>query len=246
VAEAAPAFVDCHSHVVPSGDDGVQSVADGVELCTDAGRHGTAVLFATPHVWPHLPLTPERRRAVEVAYAVLRDRVGLDVRLGYELTPSTALMTDDLRSYALAGTSCVLLDTPFSGPLGILFALAERAESQGLRPVIAHPERSEAAHADPDVLDELASRGWLLQVNATSLLGRHGEDSEELGWRLIESRLAALVASDGHRMSRPARVDEAFAASRARVGEAADRLFDGSALGVSAGRTRSPAASRGV
>ena len=230
----APRFVDCHSHVVPSGDDGAQSLADGVALCADAEEHGTAVLFATPHIWPHLSLTPERRRGIEGAYAVLRGRVGLDLRLGYELTPTRALLADDLHGYVLAGTDCVLLDTPFTGPLDLLVALGERAQSEGLRPVIAHPERSDAGRDDPHVVDDLAGRGWLLQVNATSLLGRHGEEADELGWKLVVSGLAALVASDGHRLSRAARLDEAFAAVSARVGEGAGRLFDGSALGVEA------------
>lgn len=231
---AAPAFVDCHSHVVPSGDDGARSIADGVELCVDAARHGTRVLFATPHVWPHLLLTARRAREIEAAHAVLRPRAGLDLRLGYELTPSRALLGADLRRYMLAGTDCVLLDTPFTGPLDLLVALGDRAEAEGLRPVIAHPERADTSHADPAAADELAARGWLLQVNATSLLGRHGEEAEALGWRLVVSGLAALVASDGHRLTRPARLDDAFAAVRARVGEAAGRLFDGSALGIAA------------
>ena len=55
-----PRFVDCHSHVVPSGDDGAKTLADGLELSDLATASGTAILFATPHVWPHLPLTPER------------------------------------------------------------------------------------------------------------------------------------------------------------------------------------------
>ena len=246
---APPAFVDCHSHVVPSGDDGAGSIVDGAALCADAAEHGTAVLFATPHIWPHLPLTPERRRGIEEAYAILRAEVDLELRLGYELTPSQALLADDLHAYVLAGTVCVLLDTPFTGPLDLLVGLAERAESAGLRPLIAHPERSEASRADPAVVHDLAARGWHLQVNATSLLGRHGDEAEAIGWGLIESGLAALVASDGHRLSRPARLDDAFAAVSARVGESAGRMFDGSALGlspVSAGSTRSRAASTGA
>jgi tyrosine-protein phosphatase YwqE len=75
-----------------------------------------------------------------------------------------------------------------------------------------------------------------VQVNASSLLGRHGVEIEELAWLLVENGDAAVVASDGHRLSRPARLDEAYELVRARVGEeAALPLFDGSALGVSCG-----------
>jgi tyrosine-protein phosphatase YwqE len=37
-----PRFVDCHSHVVPSGDDGAKSVQDGLELCDLAAASGAA------------------------------------------------------------------------------------------------------------------------------------------------------------------------------------------------------------
>lgn len=81
-------FVDVHSHVVPSGDDGAAGVGEGEVLCRDAARHGTGVLFATPHVWPHLPLTVEREREVRARFAELAPRAGLDLRLGFELTPA--------------------------------------------------------------------------------------------------------------------------------------------------------------
>jgi len=50
----SPGFVDCHSHVVPPGDDGAQTLEEGLELCRLAADAGTEILFAPPHVWPHL------------------------------------------------------------------------------------------------------------------------------------------------------------------------------------------------
>jgi protein-tyrosine phosphatase len=240
------AFVDCHSHVVPSGDDGAVSVGDGRALCRSAAQHGTGVLFATPHVWPHLPLTPERERAVRAAFEEVRIGAGLELRLGFELTPSPALLAEDAERYVLDGTDRVLLEVDFTGPADLTFALADHVERSGLRPVIAHPERTEAVLDDPSVADELAARGWTLQVNASSLTGRHGPAIEELGWSLVEGGLAGVVASDGHRMTRPAHLDEAYRLVRDRLGERADELFDGSSLGVTPSRTASRAASPGA
>jgi protein-tyrosine phosphatase len=239
-------FVDCHSHVVPSGDDGAATVEDGQALCRSAARHGTSVLFATPHVWPHLPMTAERERAVRAAYEQVRAGAGLELRLGFELTPTRALLAEDPHRYALEGTDRVLLEVDFVGSADLAFALAEHVERAGLRPVIAHPERTEAVLDDPAVADELAARGWALQVNASSLTGRHGSAIEELGWSLVEGGLAAVVASDGHRTTRPAHLDEAYRLVRERVGERASSLFDGSALGVTPSRTASRAASQGA
>ncbi|HSK14897.1 MAG TPA: CpsB/CapC family capsule biosynthesis tyrosine phosphatase [Gaiellaceae bacterium] len=226
-------FVDVHSHVVPSGDDGARTVEDGVALCREAGRRGTRLLYATPHVWPSLRLDPGREAAVRGAHAELAGIAagfGIELRLGWELTPHAALLDEDPDRYRLGGLDAVLMETPFRGPLTLTMRLGEHIEASGLVPVIAHPERSESVLADPGGAASLRERGWLLQVNATSLLGYHGPEQEEAGWTLVEAGLADLVASDGHRTARPPHLDEAHRRARERVGEEVDRLFDGSAL----------------
>jgi protein-tyrosine phosphatase len=236
-------FVDCHSHVVPSGDDGTSSVRQGIELCHEAAAHGTAILFGTPHIWPHLTLTPEREVAIRKAYGEMHLHAGLELRLGFELTPHPRLLREDMARYELDGTGCVLVEVPFSGGPEVLFRVGEHIESSGFRPVIGHPERTETVLDDPGVAEELAGRGWPLQVNGTSLLGLHGPGPEELAWSFLENGQASLVASDGHRATRPPHLDEAYAAAVERLGEDAIRFFDGSALGLSRLQTPSRAAS---
>ena len=87
-----PRFVDIHSHVVPSGDDGVQSVSEGLALATDAFEHGTRLLYATPHVSPALPLTDDRERRIREASAF--------VTLEQGNSPSAELK-DELRKWVV-------------------------------------------------------------------------------------------------------------------------------------------------
>jgi protein-tyrosine phosphatase len=159
---------------------------------------------------------------------------GLTLELGFELTPSEALLDEDLARYALAGLDIptLLVEVPFSGGLRLFDALCDRAASDGYRVVVAHPERSEVVLDRPERVAGIAGPGRLLQVNASSLLARHGPAAQSLGWDLLERDVADLVASDGHRATRPPYLDEAHALARARMGETADRFFDGSALGV--------------
>src|ERR671936_2024735 len=98
-----PRFIDCHSHVVPSGDDGVGSIDEGIALCREAARHGTRVLYATPHVWPHLVLTESREAAVREAFAAVRESAGLDPRLRRGVTPTSALLGEDPHPSLLEG-----------------------------------------------------------------------------------------------------------------------------------------------
>jgi protein-tyrosine phosphatase len=226
-------FVDIHSHVVPSGDDGVQSLDDGLELCRAAAERGTAALFATPHVWPTLTLDAAREQRVRVAHAEMAPRaeeVGLDLQLGWELTPMPALLGEEMERYRLGVLPAVLMEVPFHGSLRLAESLAGHIEAAGLAPVIAHPERAAALADDFSAAERLRAPGRLLQVNATSLLGYHGPAIELAAWRLIDEGLADLVASDGHRSARPPFLDDAYELVRARVGERATALFDGRAL----------------
>ena len=228
-------FVDCHSHVVPSGDDGAGTVADGIALCNEAARHGTRILFATPHVWPHLTLTPAREEEVREGFELISAATALDLRLGFELTPDPRLLDQDPHRYVLEGTDAVLVEVPFIGTADLLVAVAEHIEAAGLRPVIAHPERTEAVLDRPAVADALAERGWALQVNGSSLLGHHGDHAADVGWDLLERGVATIVASDGHRPTRPPHLDGAHALAVRRLAtERAVPLFDGSALGLEA------------
>jgi protein-tyrosine phosphatase len=230
---AVVGFVDVHSHVVPSGDDGARSLEAGLALCVEAARHGTRVLYATPHVWPSLPLTPEREATVREAHAELATGAAeheLDLRLGWELTPQESLLAEDPARYRLGDLPAVLMEIPFLGPLDLSLRLGAHIEAAGLTPVVAHPERAESILSDRSAAVDLRERGWLLQVNATSLLGSHGPAQEAAAWALVADGFADLVASDGHRTARPPYLDEAYERVRERVGEEADALFDGSAL----------------
>jgi protein-tyrosine phosphatase len=232
-------FWDVHSHVVPSGDDGAKSLEEGIALCRTASERGTSVLFATPHVWPSLTLTEEREGRVRAAHAELVERTssfGLDLRLGFELTPAPPLLDEDLERYRLGDLQAVLMELPFHGSLRLAEALGERIQGSGLVPVIAHPERSEVVVGDPGLAAGLRERGWLLQMNATSVLGFHGAAIELTAWGLLEEGLVDLFGSDGHRTARPATLDDAYRLVEARMGEGARRLFDGSVLaGLAAG-----------
>ena len=109
---------------------------------------GTRLLFATPHVCPGYWLTRRRRALIEQRFAELAEAApaGIELRLGYEVTPARARLrsTDDLERLVLAGTNVLLVDGPQRSPWGgdaHIFDLVRRAVRLGLAPLVAHPER---------------------------------------------------------------------------------------------------------
>jgi protein-tyrosine phosphatase len=238
---AVGGFVDVHSHAVPSGDDGAQSIEESLELCRLAVDAGTRVLFATPHAhaqWDRFPRTRERERVFAEAFPVVRNAVrewGLDLRGGWEAFP--AVVHDrDPHDFVLEGTQAVLVEFPGSwlnrkDDTTLVLEAADSLLDAGLVPIVAHPERASGLRTDFDVARTLVDRGCLLCPNGNSALGDNGPQIEEIFWRLIDEGLVALMASDGHRKRRPPRLDEAYRLLADRYGqEAVGPLFDGSAL----------------
>jgi protein-tyrosine phosphatase len=231
-------FVDVHSHMAPSGDDGVKSVEEGLELLRETAARGTAIQYATPHANESLPWTEGRAAAVRAAQrrmAAAAAGFGLDFRLGWEITPARWVLRADLVRLALDGLAACLIELPLPHTrvrdLRMLVACAEHAEACGLRPILAHPERSEPVQRDLAVARELRARGWLLQVNASSLLGAHRPAARTTAWGLVGAGLCDLVGSDGHRAARPPWLDGAHVALAAELGEGpAAELTGGAAL----------------
>lgn len=223
-------FIDCHSHLAPTGDDGVRTVDEGVEQAGEAADSGTGVLFLTPHVWAELPMHAERERRFREAVDRMRERLEgrLELRIGFELTPAPNLLDQDMARYALEGTALCLVETPFAGGLSLFQRLAEHVEAAGLTPLIAHPERAPAIAGNQQRLAALLERGWPVQVTGGSLTGRNGNEAERAAWHILQTHPQAVVASDGHRAYRPARLDAAWAAAVAKLGEErAEQVFGG-------------------
>src|SRR5919108_597907 len=98
-----------------------------------------------------LPPDEEREALVAEGVEELRERTGIDLRLGWELTPIPELLDEDPRRYALEDLDVVLMEVPFTGSADLLVALAEHVEAAGLTPLIAHPERTEAVLERPSL-----------------------------------------------------------------------------------------------
>lgn len=203
------ARAELHFHILPGVDDGPRNVEETLELAAMALEDGTTTVVATPHV--HSVVVDELPdRVGEVRRHLAGAGLALEVRCGGELAfDDVPAITDaelELLAHGPPSDRWVLLEAPLrhTGARGEDFAeAAEALRARGYGVLVAHPERSPALLAGGLglVRDELAA-GSVLQLNATSLLGRHGTDARELALSLALDGLAAVVASDAHRPTR--------------------------------------------
>jgi protein-tyrosine phosphatase len=208
---------ELHFHLLPDVDDGPVDLDDAVDLARRAVADGTSVVTATPHVRELLSagiLGELPARVREVRDALDAAGVPLEVRTGAELAHEDlpALSDPELDTIAQGppGRRWVLIEAPLLGDAaGFVDATAE-LRARGFGTLIGHPERcAELMLADGAVARERAA-GALLQVNASSLTGRHGRDARAWGIELLRSGNADLISSDAHRASRPPQLTPAL------------------------------------
>lgn len=196
-------MIDLHSHILPGLDDGPRGLPESLDVARAAVADGIEVIAATPHVRDDYPTTADamERAVAELEAALSAEGIALAVLTGGEIALDRLreLDPEELRRFSLAGSGAyLLLEFPYYGwPLGLeetVFRLA----AGGLRPVLAHPERSGELEGALERLRPAVEAGALVQLTAASLDGRLGRGARRRSLELLDSGLAHLIASDAH------------------------------------------------
>lgn len=196
-------MIDLHAHVLHGLDDGAASLEESLQIARAAVAEGVEAMAATPHVRSDYPTTPEamEARVAELTAALRAERVPLRLLPGGEVALDALgeLSRDDLRRFGLGGNpGYVLLEFPYGGwPLSLELIVRELA-ADGIRALIAHPERSRDVQRAPERLAPLVEAGALVQLTAGSLTGAFGRTAQAAAQALLERGLAHVLASDTH------------------------------------------------
>lgn len=195
-------MIDLHSHILPGLDDGAVDLEESLGMAMTATREGIDTIVATPHVNHRYPVEPEAMsQAVgRLNVALARMELPLAVLPGAEVAMESAARLDGavLRRLTLGGGSCLLVEAPYSGSFSFLENVLFDLQVRGFRLMLAHPERSLSFREHPERLGQLVERGVLACLNAGSIGGDFGRETQELALGFVEQGVAAVVASDSH------------------------------------------------
>lgn len=196
-------MIDLHTHVLPEVDDGARSLRESVEIARSMAADGVEKAAVTPHVRDDYPTSAG---AMEAGLARLRraladDGIALELLPGGEidLHALTRLSPDERARFGLGGNPrLLLLEFPYYGwPLELADTVF-RLRVDGITTVLAHPERNPDVQEAPGRLEPLVRAGAIVQLTAASVDGRLGQRPRATSKRLLELRLAHLIASDAH------------------------------------------------
>src|SRR3954467_13508042 len=196
-------YADIHFHLLPGVDDGPSTMDESVALAAAAVADGTSVVVAPPHVrggyLTDVAELPDRVRELEDRLA--REGIGLAVRrgaeLGHEMVGRLSQRELDSVAHGPPGGRWLLVETPFVGPGDEFTAATDELRDRGFGVVVAHPERARDSFGASALRHELAS-GSVLQVNAGSLVGRHGPEAFEKAHAMLRPGRIGVIGSDAH------------------------------------------------
>ena len=226
-------MIDLHCHILPGLDDGARDLAHAVAMARIARDDGVTHIAGTPHlnkggfVFPDLGVFDEARDRLSRA---LRDEhIDITLLAGAEVHITHGLL-DEVRArrqgLTLAGSSYLIVEFPqdhvFSEAKDLFFDLM----SEGLVPVIAHPEKNTTFSRFPRLLFDLVSMGALAQLNAGSLMDGGTTEAGETARKFLGLGLAHFIGSDGHNTHAKApRLAAASEAAAAVIGEKGARAL---------------------
>ncbi len=196
-------MIDIHSHILPGIDDGPSEVEASIEMARLALEDGIRTVVCTPHLDPREPFSPDyvAARVARLTAALYTGGVELELLPGAEipLMPDLPQQASEEALPLLGGRGKhLLIELPFFGVPTFAEQTLFELQLAGYVPVIAHPERSELARRRPELMETLAERGILLQVNVASLLGHEGRTVRNLALNFIREGIATLIATDAH------------------------------------------------
>jgi len=237
-------MIDIHCHILPSLDDGAQTMEDAVAMAKQAVRQGITAVVATPHYadgihWNEASIVHQSVKQLKDVLAA--QDIPLQVLPGQEVRVFGALV-EELQSgttIPMAQSPYLLLELPASQIPDKLDDLIYELQLRGVTAVIAHPERNRAFLRQPDRLLELVERGALCQLTARSVLGSAGKSIQTFSLQLCKRNLIHFLASDAHDCGRRGfQLQEAYEELRRQVGNEhcnyyitnAERLIEGKAI----------------
>jgi len=198
-------MIDIHSHILPGLDDGAQTIKDSLAMARVAVQDGITTIIATPHLfrsvshWSDFSLLAVKRK--ELQRALDREGLPLTILGGVEFRFSHNLL-EEIRNHrenlVLNRSAYMFIEFPFdyvySGVKDVFFQVM----SEGIIPVITHPERCTSFSSHPELLYELMEMGALVQVNAGSFDGHYGRTARDAVYRFLSLNYVHFIATDAH------------------------------------------------
>lgn len=198
--------IDVHSHLLPGIDDGCPNLDESLACARRMAEAGYTHMFCTPHIWPNLPhnnVNNISARVAELQSALHAANIPLRLYPGGELNLRAELMKlspDQIPTYGMAGRYCIF-DIWVDCLPNFFWKAVEWLQSKEFKVILAHPERMRAVQDEPELINEFADRGLLLQGNLQCLGDPPHTRTRQIAERTLADGRYFMLGSDLHNLA---------------------------------------------
>ena len=230
-------MIDIHCHLLPEIDDGPQSMAEAIILVNYAIKNGIEKAVVTPHIHPgryENDLNSIKTRFKEFKELLTNHGAPLEIGMAAEVRICPEILPMILQERipflgTLDGYRIILLEFPHSQIPPGSDKLVKHLIKQGIKPMIAHPERNKDVMKDLRKITPFVEMGCLLQITAGSVAGKFGDSCYNTARELLIRNWVTVIASDAHNeLHRPPDLMQGYKAAEVIMGpdKARELVYD--------------------
>ena len=225
-------MIDMHCHILPGIDDGASDLEEALEMARIAESEGIKKIVNTSHFHPEFKYTmgEELVEAINSFNVALKaNKIDLEVLIGNEIYYTDEIIEElhNLNFHTLNNSKYLLIEfSPMNVPKNLADVVYE-VKLKWYIPVLAHVERYNNIIENPNIIYDCIKEGAIIQVNASSILGKHGKEIKKVSDILLDNNMIHIVASDAHGSERRRpQLREAYEFVKNKYSEeTADNLF---------------------
>ncbi len=198
-------MIDFHNHVLPNVDDGPKTIEESRDMLRYASVQGITEIVQTVH-FQHPKMEGKN---VEYSYLkgelkktqdyINKNNLNIKMHLSAEVfylpnlldISDNPLLTIGNGKYMLIEFSTNIFPQNYEEEF-------YKLQVKGITPIIAHPERYRFVQNDIKILQMWLDRGFVVQVDAGSLIGHFGKNTKKIAIQMLNSGLFHIIGSDAH------------------------------------------------
>ena len=188
-------MIDIHTHLLPAVDDGSPNADHSAMVIARMHREGVRAIVCTPHLnASRAGSAPFDEHAVLLAHLRRTAPEDLELYHGFEIMLDTSAIELLDERLGLAGSHARLVEFPRRGLPPEATEQLRLIRSQGLVPVVAHPERYHGCTTE--MIATWRELGAVIQCDAMALLG--GGPMTDFAREMLSAGQVDILASDNH------------------------------------------------
>lgn len=190
-------LTDCHSHLLPGVDDGIQSIEESLAALAFYESQGVKRIFLTPHVMEDIPANNARflREQFEKLRSAYQGSIDIELGAEYMIDAGLSKHIESGELLTLSGKYILVETSGYYKPLNF-DRTVDDLHSLGLHVLLAHPERYE--YMDKSDYMSYKDRNIKFQLNMLSLIGIYGKRAKEKSHELLRYGSYDCIGSDIH------------------------------------------------